>query len=112
MSPIGTHKIHWEKGLVHAEDKPAVILYFKTGTLESEIYCRNGLWHREDKPAITNYYQSGKVKSEYFYVNGRLHRNGKTKPAIIWYDEEGSVIKTARLKNGSPYFIDDEDDED
>lgn len=85
-----------DKGIIHREDKPAMIKYYKDGTLEMVAYFENGMHHRLNKPAQAYYFKNGQIKEINYYVNGNLHReNG---PAKITYNLSGQLT-------GKHYFI-------
>jgi antitoxin component YwqK of YwqJK toxin-antitoxin module len=85
----------------HREDCPAIIIYYKNGNIEFELYSLNGKQHREDGPAYTVYYENGNIKYEAYYLNGKGYR--KNGPATIRYYENGRIEFEAYYLNGTAH---------
>ena len=66
----------------------------------SLFYRKCGVFHRDgDKPAIIYYNEDGSIETCRYYKNGKLHRDGD-KPSIICYKVDGSIEEEHYFKNG------------
>ena len=65
------------------------------------------IYHRIDGPAIIWYNQDGSVECEYYHVNNKRHRLDG--PAQIWYHEDGSVKDGFYYINNKEYKKEDYD---
>ena len=78
------------------EQKPK-IRYYKSGNIQSETwtipnkYNSDGLLHRIDKPALIWYSDEGHVIREYWSVEGKQHRDNGL-PAYVSYYKSGQVL--------------------
>jgi len=58
-----------------------------------EIWTKNGKLHRsDDQPALIYYYKVGTVYKQTWYKNDKYYRNNPSDPVTIVYDEMGQVI--------------------
>jgi len=71
--------------VLHREDGPAYIRYYRDGNIQYEKWYINGVLHREDGPAIIDYYKNGSIKFEQWYWCGLQHRHDYTKAAASIY---------------------------
>lgn len=86
------------QGVLHNDTGPAVIVYYATGEIKSELYKIYNVTHRDNGPAYIEYYKSGIVKGEYWMNNHAYHRDNA--PAIIKYTKTGDIRKTHYCYNG------------
>ena len=56
-------------GNCHRSDGPAVIYYWKNGSIIEERWYLNDELHRTDGPATIYYKEGGSVESEHWYLN-------------------------------------------
>jgi hypothetical protein len=86
-------------GLIHREDKPALIKTFN-GFLYSETYYLNNMCGRKDSsPSEIFYYNNGQVEKEYYTAGGLIHREDG--PAIIYYNYKGHIINEVYSIDGN-----------
>ena len=86
--PDGTREETWYRnGERHRDDDPALILASADGSRE-EIWYRHGKPHREDGPAVVTIEAEG-TGDEKWYLNDQLHREDG--PAQIWTNTAGTV---------------------
>lgn len=79
-------------GLSHREDAPAYTEFFgKSKKIKLKIYYNKGVIHNDNGPSIVTYFKSGKIKKQYYYKNGLYYRNDG--PAIIDFNYKGKVIR-------------------
>ena len=58
--------------------------------------------HREDGPAVIGYYKNGTVEKEYWFRDDKRHREDG--PAEISYREDGTICHKSWYKEGKPYM--------
>jgi antitoxin component YwqK of YwqJK toxin-antitoxin module len=85
-------------GKEYREDEPAHIRYNEDGSIAFELYIINNELHREDGPAIIHYYDNGSIESEEYYFNSQRHREDG--PAFIKYYKNGSIQLEEYYING------------
>lgn len=99
-----------ENGMLHRDgDLPAMIDVDDYGVVVFEAYYQNGKRNRSDyvspdgtlikRPAAIHRFSNGRVRSEEYCVNDELHRDDW--PAVICYDLNSAVTKTAYCRNGA-----------
>ncbi len=72
-------------------DKPAITTYHKNRNIEKEVwYSHNRINRSGDEPAILEYYLNGKLKLKQWRIFGEIHRetNG---PVSLEYYENGNL---------------------
>lgn len=67
--PTGMVEEYDVNGLLHREDGPARIDYYRNGTPFKEEYRINGLLHRLDGPAVIHYRENGCIWDEHYYID-------------------------------------------
>ena len=56
-------------GLLHRSNGPAIIYYFKNGSIEDETWYKSNMLHREGGPALIRYDRNGNIVEEKYYFN-------------------------------------------
>jgi len=84
--------------VLHCEDGPAFLVFFKHGQVNYKEYYLNGVLHREDGPAKITYSKNGRVIFQTYFINGIAHRDSG--PAFIYCDEFGKFKKEQYWLNG------------
>jgi hypothetical protein len=91
-----------ENGKVHRDgDLPAVIEYYRDGSLKALRYFNHNNKHRIGGPQLIKFYEDGGVQIEAYYENNKRYRadgpayiayfpNGNFEE-ISWYDAEGRL---------------------
>ena len=80
--------------------KKPITTYYDNDAVCSRSWYRDS--HRTDIPAIIHYYPSGKVKSELWWIHGKYHRtNG---PALIKRNQSGGISLQKWYLNGEEIF--------
>lgn len=96
--------IYKKDGLYHREGEPAIIVYYKSGNVEQELWFQNDDIHREAKPAKTYFQDSEKkiIKTEVYFLNNKQH-NMDGRPSRIEYDPDTGLVKyEIWLEHGEP----------
>lgn len=91
----------WYKGTdFHRDgDKPAYIVYDKSGNIiEKTWYKNNDIYRDDDKPAVVHY-KSGNVSKEVWYLEGERLGRRNDKPAVIAHWGDG-VTERSWYDNG------------
>jgi len=79
----GCYSIKYDDGLEyynqqdqrHREDGPAVIWYYKDGSIDCEDYFINDQYHREDGPEYIRYKKDGSIRWEVHALYGMYITN-------------------------------------
>lgn len=79
-----------KKGFPHREDKPAIIEYYKNGTVMAKHWKYNDNYLRVNGSSLVTYHKNGRIKNEAWLDGDTYHR--LEAPTLITYDENGNVI--------------------
>jgi hypothetical protein len=81
-------------------DGPAATYWNTDGKIIFEGYIIDGVFHNTDGPAMTRMFpDTGTMWYERWYRYGRIH-NDNDDPAIVYYNEDGSVKKRKWYTDG------------
>lgn len=95
------YEVWYNDGVLHRENGPAEIWYYRSGRIEFEQWYRIGVLHRFEDPSKIYYYQDGKVWFKEWNLYGEIHReNG---PAFVKYNDQGLIEQESWYIHGTPY---------
>ena len=77
---------------IHRSDGPAIINYYKNGSVISQEWWVHNETHREGLPARITYFENGDIESQQWWTHSVLGR--KDGCSTIWYKPDGSIYKT------------------
>lgn len=87
--------------MLHREDGPSMIGWYKNGNKQYENWYKNGLRHRKQSgegsgPAEIRWYENGNKQYEYWYINGKQRRKYNVRsnklPCYTCYDINGKIL--------------------
>lgn len=73
----------------NAVTKPAMIIFYKNGSINVEMYLRHGIFHRINGPCRICYHKNGTPGALYYVIDNKLTRDNG--PAHIEYYETGQL---------------------
>jgi hypothetical protein len=88
-------------GKLHREFLPALIQYFRTGEIATQLWCRNGKRDNDNAPAAMSFYQTGSIRLECWYKQGRKFR--EYGPTTTEFNSDGSVYTKWWYEDGKLY---------